>query len=143
MIKFIRKILFTIEKTILVMSIVIAIGLFNDGNLSLQSFRELLLFSALVGTVIGVGFFLFEMEKLNIKLAYAVHFLLGYIAINIFEGVIFFGTLLPKSPPINYLFKLLFFFVAYLIITLVEIYNEKRIAKKMYKKIEKIKGNVI
>lgn len=135
----IRKAIYITEKTIIVVIITMALGLINNGNLSLLVFRKVLLFSVLLGLVIGLTIPLFDIDKLNTKIAYLLHFIVGYSALNILEGLVFNGTVLPNSPPLNYLYKLIVFILAYVIVAIANYIKEKRNAEKMSIKIEEIK----
>ena len=135
----IKRSLLIAEKTIVVICIVMVFGLVGDGDFSLSEIRQIFLYGALLGVFIGASVSIFDVEKLNDKAAYIMHFTAGYLALNVLEGLIFSGTLLPQSPPINYLYKFLIYSAAYLIITFIVIYKEKVTAKKMTAKIKEIK----
>ena len=137
---FIRNGLYTAEKTIVIMCILTACGIVSNGDISLEVFRRIMIYSAALGFFIGGSLFVFDIEKLNTKVAYVIHFVGGYAALNILEGLISEGRLLPSSPPINYLFKLVIYLVAYVLVVAVSAYSEKRMAKKMADRIEEIKA---
>ncbi len=141
MMKIIKNAIYTTEKTIVVISLVLAIGLINNGNLSLEVYRKTLLFGASLGFVLGLSQFIFDLEKFNLKVSYIIHFILGFAALNVLEGVIFNGTFLPLSSPINYISKFVIFTTAYIAVTLANVFHEKRDAKVMLEKIKSIKEN--
>lgn len=141
--EYIQRAIDITEKTIVVVAIILALGLINDGNLSLMIFRKVLLFGALLGLVIGLTLPIFDLEKFDIKIAYLIHLVIGFSALNILEGVVFTGTFLPTSPPINYLYKLGVFVIAYALVTVVSIFNEKRKVEKMSERIDEIKKTTI
>lgn len=130
---------------IIVMSIVMWFGLAGDmnmkGYITLEHYRVIMMYSVLVGFFIGATTILFDLDSMTQKQAYIIHFSLGYIALNVFEGIIISRTLLPTSPPINYLLKLVIYSLAYIVITLIIHYKEKRQVLKINQKIEQIKNS--
>ncbi len=136
---FIIKVVWTIEKTVVAMCVMTAFGLVSGDNFTLDSFRKIMIFSICVGAVIGISRLLFDVERLNTKVSYVIHFIIGYASFNILEGVVFYGKFLPQAPAIGYLYKLAAFFVIYLIIAAVEVYNQKSDIKKMSERIREIK----
>lgn len=138
--RFIKNGFYVAEKTLLVLVLCVVLGLVGNGeNFSIGFIRTIVLYGALLGFSLGVSTIIFEIEKLPLILKYLTHFAIGYILLNVLEGLIFEGVFLPSSPPINYIYKFIIFCVAYATISFLQVQQEKLTVRKMAKNIAKIK----
>lgn len=143
--KLLKRGIYVAEKVIVAISLMACFGIVGDMNrngfITLEDYRTVILYCLILGFLIGISIGIFDIDRLDIKLAYAIHFVIGYVLMVVVEGVLLHGSILPTSQPRSYLFKLFWYFVAYTAISLIEYFKSKWEIDRMNKKINEIKGN--
>ncbi len=140
--KTIRRAVYAIEKVIVVMSLLACLGFVGDmgnyGYITLENYRIVIMYCAILGLFLGLSYKIFEIDKLRIQYAYLIHFSLGFITLVVVESFILRGTIIPGGYIMDYVLKLVLYFVAYTIVSILEYLKTKWEVNKMNIKIKEV-----